>query len=160
MAQLTNTSDQLAITVELYERLRSDPKWISGSIAEQYYLAMENRFHPFVEGYVEIYEDDLRRLRDKLQAFLAATDASRNFKFVPVAEPSFELIFERISHAGGYCRVVSASVDLRAFLQVKIPSLYGQDRVTTRLHTTEEKLQRFGEQLVWDLERVLRVSGK
>ncbi len=123
MAQLTNTSDQLAVTVELYEQLSSDPKWITGSIAEQHYLATENRFHTFVEGYVEIYEDDLRRLRDELRAFLAAADASRNFTFVPVAEPSFELIFERISHASDYCRVVSASVDLRAFLHVTIPVL-------------------------------------
>jgi hypothetical protein len=157
MPRLTNTSDQLAITIELYDRSSSDARWVGGSIAEQYYLSKENRFQTLVEGYVEIYEDDLSRLQSELRGFLRAIDASGNFKFVPVAEPSFELTFERISHAGDYCRVVSAAVDLKAFLQVTTPSSYGQDRVATRLHTTEEKLQQFGGQLVLDIDRTLGI---
>lgn len=158
MAEIINVSDQLGITLEFCGRSTS-PSWYTVCISQQYKRANENRFEPFMEGIVDIYENDLSRLREKMYAFLKATDQSKNFKYVPVAEPGFELMFERIPHGEDYCRVVLAAIDLKAVVEVKTPIAYGENRVTTRFHTTEDRIQHFGGDLIRSIEKLTGYSS-
>ena len=148
MAEIANASDQLGITFELYGRTGKDISWRTASLKMQYRPKSETRFKMFVEGIVEIYDSDLSRLREALSAFLKATDQSKNFKFVPVAEPSFELAFERIPHGDDYCRVVLMAIDLKTIIEVNTPTADGENRITMRFHTTEDQIQKFGADLL------------
>lgn len=159
MARIINSTDQLSISIELYGRSSSDPQWITGSIAQQYYLPRENQFHAFIEGYIEVYEADLSRLLRELRTFLEIGGECAALRFVPEAEPTFELTFERISRAHDCQRVVSAAVDLATFAEITSPSVYGDNRVAVRFATTEDRLQKFGEDLLKDAGKIKVYAG-
>lgn len=151
MAQIINSTDQLSIRVELYGRSSSDPHWITGSIAQQYYVSKENQFHTFIEGYIEVYEFDVSRLQDEMRSFLKADCEREIMKFVPMAEPSFEITFERMPHPRERRMIASVALDLATFAEITTPSVYGDNRVAIRFHTTEERFQRFGEDLLHEI---------
>ena len=159
MAQVNNSSDQLRISFELSRAPEGHADWFPGVIREERFSKRENRYYPIIDGSFEIYTDDLSRLRKELVAFLTASDDSKNIKFVPVAEPSFELSLERIPHGHDYCQVVSVAVDLKMFAPMEMPIAYGENRVSTRIHTTNDKIEKFVQALLMEIDRAMGNNG-
>jgi hypothetical protein len=151
MAEIINTSDQLKISFDILARSDSDTSWFVGAMAHGLYSEKDNRFYSSVEGTFQIYEDDLSQLAKQLKEFLGVTDGSKNSTFVPVAEPSFEISFERVPHAESYCRLISLAIDLKAVSQPRTPIAYGENRIIVRMHTTKSRLKEFGLQVLKEI---------
>ena len=152
MALVLSESEQVAVMFEVMST-RSD--WVYAHIAFQHYVSKENDFATWVEGFVDVYRDELTRLVDGMRSFVDADESVAEFSFEPVAEPSFELRFRRCppSDQGGI--LAFAALDIKRVLELTIPAAYRDNRVSLQLRTNEHRVSKFVNQLFLEADRVL-----
>ena len=152
MALLLSESEQVAVLFEVMS-MRAD--WAFAHIAFQHYLTKENDFATWVEGFVDVYQEDLARLADEMKVFVEAREPTSEFVFEPVAEPSFELRFRRSPRPEPGAVLASVAVDIKRVIDLTIPAAYRDNRISLQLRTNGQRLARFAEQFSLEASRVL-----
>ena len=155
MAILLSQSEQVGV---LFEVISVADDWVFSHIGFQHYVAKENDFATWVEGFLDIYESDLEGFARELASFVEGGPRRQEFRFEPTAEPSFEFRFQ----AGSLARTVdvgaSVALDVKRILDVTIPTAYGDNRISLQLLTDWERLRRFAEQFSLGTARLLRTQ--
>lgn len=159
MAILTNESDQFAILFDVAGRNDHDPDWITARVAMQYHGEELNALRTFLQATIDIYESDLIYFTEQLRAFGTVTDESKNFEFEPEVEPSFHFSFQRVPHNKSYCRVVSFAIDLKRVIKMLIPCAYRENRITLKVHTTEERIKTFSTEFLEETRKIFLNRG-
>lgn len=155
MAILLNESEQVAALFEVIS-VRND--WVFSRIAFQYYVSKDNDFATWAEGFLDIYKADLKRFVQELAAFVEQEQEQQEFRFEPVAEPSFEVRIQ-VGPSGQRGMVVaSVALDLKRVLEITIPTSYRDDRITLQLTTDGDRLHKFAEQFSIEASRIWRSS--
>ncbi|MBI2956132.1 MAG: hypothetical protein HYY26_02345 [Acidobacteria bacterium] len=152
MARLTNESGQIAVVVEIGARSAA---WVSARVAFEHAGRDGSGLRRLAEAPVEIHYSYLERLHDELGKFLRSVHEASRFHFVPL-ESAFELYFERVLHHDTVLRVVTATIDFKQLVPLDAAG-YGQNVLTLKMHTSENHLQRFAEELAMEVRRVARL---
>jgi hypothetical protein len=143
MATLLNQSEQIGVLFEVIS-VRDD--WVFSHIAFQHYVAKENDFASWVEGYLEIYETDFKCLARDMATFAEERRTEHEFRFEPEVEPSFELRFQARSSARRQEVLASVALDVKRILDLTIPTAYRDNRISLQVLTDWDRIRRFAEQ--------------
>ena len=152
MATLLNDTDQLAIIFDIGGR-RGER--FAARLAFQHYAEPHNAFHTFAEARVEIHEADLRNFATHLREFGLAEDDSRNFRYEPGVEPSFDFEFGKTPEGELGPYIASAGVDMNRVLRMTQPVPFRENRLALRLRTTHARAQRFLAELLKETDSAL-----
>jgi len=153
MAILLNQSEQIAALFEVVS-VRDD--WVFSHIALQHYVAKENDFATWVEGFLDVYETDLHCLAHDLTAFADEGQTSQEFRFEPEVEPSFEFRFQTRSSIRRGEVLASVALDVKRIIDLTIPAAYRDNRISLQFLTDWERLRRFAEQFSLEAAKVSR----
>ena len=153
MAILLNQSEQIGVLFEIIS-VRDD--WVFSHVALQHYVAKENDFASWVEGYLDVYETDLKCLARDLATFAEEGPTGQEFHFEPEVEPSFEFRFKSRSSARRTEVLASVALDVKRILDLTIPAAYRDNRISLQLLTDWERLRRFAEQFCLEAARASR----
>jgi hypothetical protein len=143
MAILLSQSEQIGV---LFEAISVRDAWVFSRVAFQHYVAADNDFQSWVEGWPEIYEADLKCLIRDLATFDKRGPTGQEFRFEPEVEPSFELRVQPRASGRNSEVVVSFALDIKRVLGLTIPTAYRENRITLQLLTDWERFHRFAEQ--------------
>lgn len=154
MATLLNESEQIALLFEVIS-MRED--WAFARIAFQHYQATQNSFAAWLEGFVDVYRDDLARLLREMATSLDCDEEGfPRLCFEPVAEPSFGLRTDESSPRQRGCMLASMALDIKRVLDLTVPAAYRDNRVTLQFRTSRDKFRRFVEEFSLEAGRTLR----
>jgi len=157
MAILLNRSEQIAALFEVVS-VRDD--WVFLRIAFQHYVAKENDFATWVEGFLDVHESDFKAFAGELADFMGAVPAREELSFEPAVEPSFEFRLRVDSAVKKGDVLASVALDLKRVLDLTIPAAYRDNRISLRLLTDSERLRRFTEQFSLEAGRVFRSQSR
>lgn len=143
MAILLSESEQIAA---LFEFISDRDDWVFLRIAFQYWVAKDNDFATWVEGFVDIYETDLKQLVQDLEAFVKSGQAQPEFRFEPVTEPDFQIRLQTGSAEGRKNVMASVALDLKRVMEMTIPTAYRENRIMLQLDTDWDRPCRFAEE--------------
>lgn len=157
MAILLNRSEQIAALFEVIS-VRGD--WVFSRIAFQHYIAKENDFTTWVEGFLDVYEGDLKGFADELASFVNEEATRQEFSFEPTVEPSFEFRLQNGSPAKTGELLASLALDIKRILDFTIPTAYRDNRISLQFRTDWERVRRFAEQFSLEMARLPRTQAR
>jgi hypothetical protein len=153
MAILLDRSEQIAA---LFEVVSVRDGWVLLHIAFQHYVVKENDFATWVDGLLDVHESDFSAFLRELAAFVKAVPARRDLSFEPAVEPSFEFRLQIGSSARKEDVVAFAALDLKGIMEVTVPAVYRDNRVSLQILTDSERLRRFVEQFSHEATKASR----
>jgi hypothetical protein len=144
MAILLSQSEQIGV---LIEAISVRDAWVLSRIAFQHYVAADNDFQSWVEGWPDIYEIDLKCLVRDLATFDERRPTGQEFRFEPEVEPSFEFRVQARTSGRNSEVEISLALDIKRVLEFTIPTAYRENRITLQLVTDWERFHRFAQQI-------------
>lgn len=151
MSTLLDRSEQIAVVFEI---VSSQKDWVFSRIAFQHYVASDNNFATWVEGFLDVHESDMQAFTRELAAVAAGGLSQQVLCFEPAVEPAFEIRFQLRVSPGREAILVSVALDVKCIIDSAAPTVYRDNRVSLQLLTDLGKFRTFAEQFSLEAAKV------